>query len=231
MKRPSAKKIIGLGVLSTLIAVFAGITINLLMLSGTENMIFAKTADVPVKQAALVLGARVYAEERPSPILEDRLATALELYQSKKVQKLLVSGDHGRTDYDEVRAMRKYFTDRGVPAADVFMDHAGFDTYDSVYRARDVFQAESLVIVTQEFHLPRALYIAKRLGIDAAGIVADRREYTAGATRRNTLREPLARIKAFGSVTFGAKPRYLGEPIPITGDGTMTDDRKAESEL
>jgi SanA protein len=230
MKLPSLKRSLQACILAVLILGLSGFGINLLMLSGTENMIFTKTEDVPTKQAALVLGARVYSDERPSPILEDRLATALELYQAKKVQKLLVSGDHGRANYDEVRAMRNYFTEHGVPAADIFMDHAGFDTYDSVYRARDVFQAKSLIIVTQEFHLPRALYIAKRLGVDAAGIVADRREYTAGATRRNTLREPIARIKAFGSVTFGAKPRYLGEPAPLTGDGTVTDDRKTQSE-
>jgi SanA protein len=226
MKLPSPKRLLYGCLLAVFLLAIGPCSINVLILQQTRGVLFEEVADVPAKQTALVLGARVYADERPSPILEDRLATAFELYQQQKVHKLLVSGDHGRAAYDEVRAMRNYFMERGVPAQDIFMDHAGFDTYDSVYRAREIFQVKSLIIVTQRFHLPRALYIAQRLNMDAVGISSDRREYTAAASRRNALREPLARIKAWGNVTMHAKPRFLGEVIPITGDGTVTDDRR-----
>lgn len=202
--------------------------VNIYIVQSTKTQIFTDAQTVPSAQTALVLGARVYANERVSQILGDRLETALDLYREKKVQKFIVSGDHGRTDYNEVKAMRDYLVDGGVPAEDIFMDHAGFDTYDSVYRARDIFQVESLIIVSQGFHLPRALYIANALGVPATGINADRREYTRSAAIRNALREPLARFKAFNSVILRTKPTYLGDQIPVTGDGRVTDDEMSK---
>jgi SanA protein len=198
--------------------------INAFIVYAASDSIYESSADVPAKQAALVLGARVYDSGAVSPILEDRLQAALELYGAEKIEKLIVSGDHGREEYDEVRSMRDWLINEGVPAEDIFMDHAGFDTYDSVYRARDVFEAESIIIVTQRFHLPRAIFIADALGLETAGVVADKREYSAASMRRNALREPLARLKALGSILVGAKPTYLGETIPVTGDGRVTDD-------
>lgn len=214
-------------ILAALFAVvlLAGAGINVHILRSTDDSVFPTAAVVPARQAALVLGARVYKSGAISPILADRLETAVELFQAGKVEAFIVSGDHGTEEYDEVHSMRDYLTASGVPAEDVFMDHAGFDTYDSVYRAKTVFQAESLIIVTQEFHLPRALYIADALGIEAVGVIADKREYGRGATRRNALREPLARVKAWMSVQTGAEPAYLGEAIPVTGDGRATEDR------
>ncbi|HBU06542.1 MAG TPA: hypothetical protein DEB09_00485 [Candidatus Magasanikbacteria bacterium] len=173
-------------------------------------------------QTALVLGAKVNNNGSLSAILGDRAKTALELYQNKKVQKILVSGDHGTTEYDEVNAMKKYFLDNGVLAEDIFLDHAGFDTYDSIYRARDIFQVESVIIVTQRFHLPRALYMAKNLGLNAKGFSADKQIYKGEA--RLEFRESLARIKAFFSILFNTKPKFLGEVIPITGDSRLSWD-------
>lgn len=172
-------------------------------------------------EAILVLGAYTY-QDMVSPILRDRLLRGLELYQQGLAPKILVSGDHGRDDYDEVNAMRLFLQERGVPPEDIFMDHAGFSTYDSMIRARDIFQVKKLLVVTQEFHLVRAIYIARSLGLQAEGVTSDLSTYPAlGSLQR---RELLARIKAFGEVTINRSPTYGGTPHPITGDGTSTHD-------
>ena len=156
-------------------------------------------------------------------MLKDRVKTAVELYNSGKVSKLLMTGDNGRDDYDEVNYMRKYAESLGVPTEDIFMDHAGFNTYDSMYRARDVFNVESALIVTQEFHLSRALYIARSMGLDVKGVVADKHVYR--GLVYNEAREILARNKAFLNVSvIKPKPKFLGPTIPITGDGRATHD-------
>lgn len=173
--------------------------------------------------AVLVLGALVYADGGVSMMLADRLDTAYDLYQAGKVDRFLLSGDHGQVEYDEVNTMRQYLEEKGVPSERIFMDHAGFDTYDSLYRARDVFQAKSLIVVTQGFHLPRALFIAYRLGLKAQGVVADRHRYT--GTNYYELREMAARVKAFGEVLIRRKPVFLGPAIPISGDGRATHDK------
>jgi len=170
--------------------------------------------------AALILGARVYGDGTVSPVLEDRLATGLRLYQEGKVSRLLVSGDHGKDGYDEVNAMRAWLEARGVPPAHVFLDHAGFDTYSSVVRARDVFDARRVVVVTQRFHLPRALYIARELGLVADGEPADRRVYR--GIVYSEAREIASRTRAFIDVTTHRVPRHLGAKVPLTGDGSAT---------
>lgn len=180
-------------------------------------------AEVREAQAAIVLGALVYPDGRVSPMVADRLEAAYGLYRAGKVQKILITGDHGQVEYDEVNTMRRYLEQKGVPPADIFLDHAGFDTYDSMYRARAIFQVRSAVVVTQRFHLPRAVYIARELGLDAEGVVADRFEYL--GAKRYEVREMAARIKAFGEVTIRRKPIFLGPVIPITGDGRETHDQ------
>jgi len=179
---------------------------------------------IPITDAdcILVLGAGVWNGGRPSPMLEDRLVRAIELYNMGVSNRLLMSGDHGRKDYDEVNVMKRFAVDRGIPSSHVFMDHAGFSTYESIYRARDVFKVKKAIIVTQEYHLYRALYIAKKLGLEAYGVAADRREYYGQASRE--LREVLARVKDFFSTIIKPRPTYLGEPIPIDGDGDLTND-------
>jgi len=181
------------------------------------------TADrSPQAETAVILGAKVFQSGALSQVLADRMDTGIELYQKGKVKKLLLTGDHGQTTYDEVNTMRRYALNKGVPEEDIFMDHAGFSTYDSMYRARDIFKVNNAVIVTQEFHLSRALYIARSLGIEVWGVPADKRKYTG----ENYLyfRELFARTKAAGQVILGMKPKYLGPEIPITGDGRVTKD-------
>lgn len=170
----------------------------------------------------LVLGCGVYGTT-PSHMLEDRLLRGVELYKNGVSDKLLMSGDHGRTSYDEVNVMKSFATENGVPSEDVFMDHAGFSTYESMYRARDVFKAEKILIVTQEYHLYRAVYDARALGLDAYGTVSMPRTYQGQLYR--DIREVLARDKDFFYAIFKPEPKYLGETIPVQGDGNLTNDK------
>ena len=185
-----------------------------------------QAAELEEIDCVLVLGCGLEADGSPSPMLHDRLQQGVALYQKEAAPKLLVSGDHGREEYDEVNAMKRFAEEQGIPSEDVFMDHAGFSTYESVYRARDIFQVRRMVIVTQEYHLSRALYIAKRLGIEAWGVPADPRTYS-GQTARD-LREILARDKDFLTCILKPKPTYLGKAIPVNGNGNLTNDGNLE---
>ena len=181
-------------------------------------------SEAPPARAAIILGAYVAPGGQLCDMLADRVITGVLLYKEKKVDKLLMTGDHGLVDYDEVNAMRVYAESLGVPAEDIFMDHAGFNTYESMYRAKDVFQVDSALIVTQRYHLPRAVYIARAFGLNACGVGADRQLYA--GMEYYTLREALARSKAFLQVNLiRPEPRFLGAAIPIDGDGRATHDR------
>lgn len=168
----------------------------------------------------LVLGALVRDNGELSGILEDRMITGIGAYEGGAADRMLLSGDHGRVEYDEVNAMRRYAIGQGVPNRAIFMDHAGFSTYESLYRARDVFGVKKLVIVTQRYHLYRALYIADKLGMEAYGVASDLRAY--GGRMRFEIREIAARGKDFFMTIFQPKPTYLGEPISLAGDGGVT---------
>lgn len=209
------------------IFLFAGgvSAINLYISKIAGQSIYEQNQAIPNAYAALILGAKVHSGGRLSHMLEDRVLTGLELYREGTVQKLLLSGDHGQKEYDEVNAMRAYLLKHGVPEQDIFMDHAGFNTYASMYRARDVFQVHDVIVVTQKFHLARAVYIAQQLGLHAVGLAADRRVYMPASQTKAVLRETLARVKAFFDVhIWHAQPKYLGKVIPITGDGRNTVD-------
>lgn len=171
----------------------------------------------------IILGAGIWGD-KPSHMLEDRLLEGINLYKNNVSTKIIMSGDHGSTDYDEVNIMKNYAIDKGVPSTDVFMDHAGFSTYESIYRAKNIFEAKKVIIVTQKYHLYRALYIANQLGLEAYGVGADPRKYV-GATYRE-IREILARDKDFFQCIFKPKPTYLGDAIPVSGDGDVTNDEK-----
>ncbi len=170
----------------------------------------------------LVLGCYVRPDGSPSHMLEDRIKMGIELYKNGSSQKLLMSGDHGRAEYNEVGKMKECAIESGIPSYDIFMDHAGFSTYESLYRAKEIFGVSKIIIVTQEYHLYRALYIARSLGIEAYGVSSDYRTY-GGQTMRD-IREIAARVKDFGSCIIRPKPTYLGEKIPISGNGDATND-------
>lgn len=184
---------------------------------------FIVNADTaPVSDAVIVLGALVYNNGQPSPVLQDRLDYALELYNKGKAGKILVSGDHGTKEYDEVNAMKDYLLKKGVPREDIFMDHAGFDTYDSIYRAKHIFEVNTLLISTQRFHINRSLYIARKLGIEAYGYPSPDKDIYNMKTLN--IRESLAKIKAFFDTDiFKTKPKFEGDTIPIWSDGIKTE--------
>jgi len=173
---------------------------------------------------AIVLGALVLNDTgRLSDVLQDRLDTAIELFQKGKVKCLLLTGDHGQEGYDEVNSMRCYAQDKGIPKEALFLDHAGFSTFASMRRARDVFQVKKAIVVTNGFHLDRALFLAQAHGIDCFGVVADRRAYVDSGY--NDQREFLARLKAWFSVYFWAPQVLGGEPIPIDGPASASQDK------
>ncbi len=187
-----------------------------------ESIVTAEeAAKISDADCIIVLGCRVWSDNTPSPMLSDRLKRGVELYKAGAAPKLLMSGDHGRKDYDEVNVMRKYAEDEGIDTHDIFTDHAGFSTYETMYRAKEVFGAKKVIIVTQSYHLYRAVYDAKKLGLDAVGVVSYERDYDNKQTYRD-IREVAARCKDFVYCIFKPKPTYLGEVIPINGDGELS---------
>ena len=197
--------------------------INIVMVKGMEKYVYTDIDQVPSRSVVMVLGAQIIGRNL-SPILQDRVNGGIEMVQSGKGRKLLLSGDHGELYYDEVNAMRLYVLAQAqdIPHEDIFMDHAGFSTWDSMCRARDVFEVKDLIIVTQEFHISRAVYMARSLGIDAVGFAVKEDRFQGWTLWAWKTREYFARIKAIHSMVFKVKPRYLGDKIPITGDGRNT---------
>ena len=199
--------------LATMSAIF-----NLCVAAVSTDRVYVSSEAVPERYAAIVLGALVYPSGRPSYVLWDRLASALALYRQRKVKKILVTGDHGASRYDEVTAMYRWLRERDVAEPDIFMDHAGFRTYDSMARAAKVFDVEEAVICTQAFHLSRALFLADAFGIDAVGLVSDRRRYRHHYI--NHAREFFARtVAVLDAYVWYREPRFLGARIAISGDG------------
>jgi len=171
--------------------------------------------DVPVERVAIVFGAGLRWDGTPSPVLRDRVATAAQLYSSGKVRKLLMSGDNRFLDYNEPGAMRDFAIQLGVPAGDIVLDFAGRRTYDTCFRARDIFQVKSAILVTQSFHLPRAIYVCNILGVPAVGVPADQRSYRRPARLFWNLRETLATLIALWEVHVSKPLPVLGDPEPI----------------
>lgn len=222
MKKKLKKLILILLILGIAMS-FIVFAINYHVKASTKNQILknGEYADLKDIDCILVLGAGVWGD-KPSPMLEDRLLEGIKLYEEGVSPKIMMTGDNGTNGYDEVNVMKNYAKEKGVPSEDIFMDHAGFSTYESVYRAKAIFEVKRVVIVTQEYHLHRALYIANQLGLEAYGVPSDPRQYV-GALYRE-VREILARNKDFVQSIFKPKPTYLGEVIPIFGDGNLTND-------
>jgi len=205
------------------VCVFIGIwalCVNAYVKSSTKERIITADEALALEDVdcIIVLGCLVRPDGNPSGMLEDRLATAVSIAGDRP---LLMSGDHGTKEYDEVNAMKKAAVDEGISSSDIFMDHAGFSTYESLYRAKEVFGAEKIIVVTQKYHLYRALYIAKELGIEAYGVSSDYRTYLGQSNRE--AREILARCKDFFKSVFKPEPTFLGEKIPLNGDGNITN--------
>ena len=198
--------------------------INAYVVNSTRDRLLSPEAAALLEDVdcIIVLGCKVKSDGTPSDMLEDRLRRGVELFHAGAAPKLLMSGDHGTMTYNEVQSMKQFAMDRDIASSDVFMDHAGFSTYESIYRAKDIFQAKKIIIVSQEYHLYRAMYIANALGIEAYGVHADYRNYAGQAGF--DIREVLARNKDFFTSIFKPEPTYRGEAIPIWGNGNLTND-------
>ncbi len=217
--------VFGIALFSLAVILLAAVLgINGYVVQSTKGQILSaeEAGQIEDVDCILVLGCRVYEDGSPSHMLEDRLKRGISLYEADAAPKLLMSGDHGTAQYDEVNAMKQYALAAGIASQDVFMDHAGFSTYESLYRLKAVFGGRRVIIVTQQYHLYRALYIANALGLEAYGVSADYRSYAGQAYRQ--VREILARNKDFWTAVLQPMPTFLGECIPISGDGDVTND-------
>lgn len=213
------KKILKIVVIILFVILFLPLLIDVTVKQSAKDRIVtleeAKKLDA---DAILVLGCLVRSDGQPSAMLKDRLDTALEIDTDAT---FIMSGDHGTKYYDEVNTMRNYALEKGAKKERVFMDHAGFCTYDSIYRAKEIFSAKKVIIVTQKYHLYRALYIAEKLGLDAVGVASDVHTYRGQINRE--LREIVARNKDFLLSHLKTKPKYLGEKIDLKGDASVTE--------
>lgn len=199
------------------------LVVNFYVIISTKNKIVSEKQSENIKEAdcILILGAGIWGD-KPSPMLEDRLKQGISLYKQKVAPKIIMSGDHSKKDYNEVAIMKEYAIKEGVPSEDIFMDHAGFSTYDSVYRAKEIFGANKMVIVTQKYHLYRALYISKKIEIDSYGVASNLRIYPGQFIRE--IREIFARDKDVLKCITKPMPTFLGEKISLDGNGDITND-------
>jgi SanA protein len=203
--------------------IMGSFAINAGIILWAGKYVYTDIDKIPARTAIMVLGSQTRGRSL-STVLQDRVTGGIQLARAGKGHKLLLSGDHGQRYYDEVNAMRLYVLSNAPDIAEdvIFMDHAGFSTWDSMYRARDVFEVKDLLIVTQEFHISRAVAMARSLGIDAVGYAVDQGKFSGKTLQAWETREYFARVKAFLSIVFKPKPKYLGKKIPISGDGRDT---------
>lgn len=215
MHNSRMNRYVRIGIVVLLIAALLALLIPITMRILVSPYLYSSDSTMPDAQVAIVLGASVEGNE-PSPILAERANAAIQLFEDGKVSKILVTGDNATTNYDEVNPVQHYLLAAGIPPQDIFLDHAGFDTYSSMYRAKAIFDATSAIVVTQDFHLPRAVFTARALGLQAYG-------YNAGqATIWDYLREIPASAKALWDLATRRVPQYLGQQYPLTGDGEAT---------
>lgn len=220
------------------LAIIAGLSVtylsNTVVNKAEDSLVYVVTGDVKINPVSasslrefdadciLVLGAGIKDDGTPSDMLKDRLDVGIEMYREGLAPKLLLSGDNGQVEYNEIHVMQTYAEEAGVPKEDIFCDHAGFSTYDSMHRAGSIFNVERAIVVTQQYHQYRALYIGKKLGLEVQGVASDQRKYF-GQTYREG-REMLARCKDFFKALFKADPVLGGDVIPISGSGIASHD-------
>ena len=204
------------------IGIIFSMVLNLNMISKTKEKIITadEAADIQGADCILVLGCGIRDDGSPSNMLEDRLLTAIELYEKGIAKKIIMSGDDSGDSYNEVAVMKDYAVKCGVPSEDIFLDHAGFSTYESMYRAKEVFGAEKIIIVTQEYHLYRALYLADCFSIEAYGVDAAKNTYPWQIVRE--FREILARVKDTFTGIYKPDIAVSGEMISLHSSGDDT---------
>ncbi|OJV54816.1 MAG: hypothetical protein BGO31_15835 [Bacteroidetes bacterium 43-16] len=183
--------------------------------SVSHAVIYKDLESVPAKYVGIVFGAGIRRDGKPSKYLKDRLDAGVLLYKNGKVKRILLSGDNGSNRYDELKVMKEYCVDAGIPPEDIFVDYAGFDTYSTVYRAKDLFKVDDAIMVTQAYHLERSVFLGEKMGISCVGFAADKGDYQLAT--KNEVREQLALVKSFVDVSRNRKPKYTGGNIDIRG--------------
>ena len=206
-----------------IIAVGGVFMVNWFVKLSTKDKIIENYSNIKDADAILILGCQVKPDGSLSLMLKDRLDKGIELYKNGVAPKVIVSGDHGRDDYDEVNAMKKYMIQNEVPSEDIFMDHAGFNTYDSMYRAKNIFNVNKCIVVTQKYHLYRSIYIGNALGMETYGVSAQNIKYVGQLGR--DIREVLARDKDVVKCIFKPQATYMGDTIPVSNNGDITNDK------
>lgn len=221
-KKRKINRMIKIMIIGIIILMIAILSLNIYVVNNTKNEIVKEenVSNIEGVDCILILGAGIWGD-KPSPMLEDRLKEGITLYKKGTTKKIIMSGDHSREDYDEVKIMKEYAESEGVPSEDIFMDHAGFSSYDSVYRAKEIFGVQKMIIVTQKYHLYRSLYIAKKLGIEAYGIESNLRTYPGQVFRE--IREILARDKDYFKCIMKPEASIMGEKISLDGSGDITN--------
>lgn len=210
MKKKILWMLFGLFLISVLSMVFASLRIN----RSTDKLVFNDVGQMPDNKVCLLLGtSRLLRSGKPNQYFSNRILAANQLYRAGKIQYIVISGDNGRQGYNEPKEMKAELVKLGVPAEKIYLDYAGFRTYDSVYRLRDIFGQSSFTVISQEFHNRRAIYIAQALGLQAVGFNAN--DVDAYNGFKTQLREKFARVKVFIDLLMKKKPRFLGEKIAI----------------
>ncbi|MBD1940472.1 ElyC/SanA/YdcF family protein [Microcoleus sp. FACHB-68] len=206
LRRRFVLVLLGLG------AALTPLMLNYYVNAVTSSRRYTEISQVPEEDVAVVFGAGVWEDGSPTPMLADRVQAAVDLYKAGRVRKVLMTGDNSSKDYNEVKAMQEYAADRGVPAKDIQLDYAGFSTYESCYRAKEIFGVKRAVLITQSYHLPRAVYTCRHLGVDAVGLgTPDWEKFRDRSMMRYATREVLAVIKALWEVhVTRPEPTFLG---------------------
>ena len=205
-----------------LIGVLLVVATNYFVKSKTENLIYTSEKDTPNTMVAIIFGAGINGN-KPSKYLKDRLDAGILLYKTNKVAKILLSGDNGQDEHDELTVMKLYCYENGVDTNKIYIDYAGFDSYSTMYRAKKIFKVDSAILVSQKYHLNRCIYIGNKLGIKSCGFSANKGDYL--GYKYVSFRECLAITKAVIDVWRGREPRFLGETIDINGKGNYTKDQ------
>jgi SanA protein len=214
------KKLFKIGFWCAIFTLFAVLGVNIAVKYYANRYCYSYPKNLPDSPVAIVFGAGLYRNNQPSNYLKDRLDKGIELYEMGKVKKLLLSGDNGRDEYDEITVMKEYCTQHKVDSADIYLDYAGFDTYSTIYRAKNIFKIDSAILISQNYHLDRAIMLGRQKGLTVFGAVADKQKY--GSLRRNKAREYLAVIKSIIDLKRNRKPRFLGETVDIRGISNYT---------
>jgi SanA protein len=213
------KNLIYLSILGVIVIV----SVNLYVKSSTDDLIYFTTTPLPKNEVGIIFGAGINGDQ-PSKYLKDRLDAGILLYQTHKIEKILLSGDNGRDEYDELKVMKNYCYKHGVDTTKIYVDYAGFDTYSTMYRAKHIFKVKSATLVSQKYHLNRAIYIGVKLGIKSVGFSANKGEYL--GYKYVTFREYGSIFKAFFDLMRNREPRFLGNPIDINGVSNYSKEDK-----